>query len=137
MIRHSFLPRAALAACAALLAAVPAATQQAAPANGALGRLEPGLWELRGEGGGALASICLGDPAQLAQPQHRGRACERSVLSQDARSVTMRYSCPAAGSGRTVIRVETPRLAQIESQGLDRGTPFALELEARRTGTCP
>lgn len=135
MIRRSFPIHAALGAGLATLAAGPAATHQAG--NGPLSRLEPGLWELRTDSGAAVASICLGDPGQLAQPQHRGRACERAVLSQDERSVTMRYSCPAAGSGRTVIRVETPRLVQVESQGLDRGTPFALELEARRTGACP
>ena len=45
--------------------------------------------------------------------------------------MTVNYSCPGVGRGRTEIRFETPRLIQIDSQGLDRGAPFALRAEAR------
>lgn len=121
---------------AALLAAGPAATQDR-PAASPLDRLEPGQWELRAPNGRAIAAICLGNPALLAQPQHGSRPCDSNVTASDARSVTMRYRCPGVGSGQTVIRVETPRLAQIDSQGLDHGTPFALRAQARRVGACP
>ena len=50
--------------------------------------------------------------------------------------MTVNYTCPGIGRGRTTIRVETPRLVQIDSQGLDRGAPFALRAEARRIGPC-
>lgn len=102
----------------------------------ALDGLEDGRWELRGTGDTLIAAVCLGDRAQLVQPQHRGLTCTRSVVGADARSVTIRYSCPGAGSGQTLVRVETPRLAQIDSQGLDHGAPFALRAEARRIGAC-
>jgi hypothetical protein len=46
------------------------------------------------------------------------------------------YTCPGAGHGRTTVRVETPRLVQIESQGMARNEPFAIRLEGRRTGNC-
>jgi len=129
------LRRAAMAAILALFPAVPA-IPQAQSAIPLLDRLEAGQWELRGAGNALIAAICLGDRALLARPQHRGLVCQQSVISSDARSVTLRYSCPGVGSGRTEILVETPRLAQIDSQGLDRGVPFALRAEARRTGAC-
>lgn len=119
---------------AALFLAGPAIPQAAVPL---LDRLEAGQWELRGPGNNLVASICLGDRSALVQPRHRGLACRHSLVASDARSVTMRYSCPGIGSGRTQILVETPRLVQIDSQGLDRGAPFALRAEGRRTGACP
>ena len=62
--------------------------------------------------------------------------CRRDVVAADADSVTVNYSCPGTGRGRTTIRIETPRLVQIDSQGLDHGMPFALRAEARRVGPC-
>ena len=128
--------RIAIAAGAVLLLAGPA-VPQTRPAVPLLDRLEAGQWELRGAGNALIAAICLGgDHAAFAQPRHRTLSCQQSVVSSDARSVTVRYSCPGVGSGRTEILVETPRLAQIDSQGLDRGAPFALRAEARRIGAC-
>lgn len=101
-----------------------------------LGTLEPGRWELRDEGNRLVSSICLGDPAQLVQIQHAGRECTRSLISADSRSLTLRYSCPGSGSGRTTLLVETPRLVQIDSQGLFNGAPFALHAQARKVGAC-
>ena len=113
------------------------AAMQAVPAAlPLLGTLEPGRWELRDEGNRLISSICLGDPAQLVQIQHAGRNCSRSLISADSRSLTLRYSCPASGSGRTTILVETPRLVQIDSQGLFNGAPFALHAQARKVGAC-
>jgi len=121
---------------AAVFFAAPAAPQGRAETLPVLDRLEAGMWELRGTGNARIASICVGDRARLTQPQHPRLACTRSVIGSDARTLTVRYSCPGVGSGRTEIRVETPRLAQIDSQGLDHGTPFALRAEARRIGPC-
>ncbi|MEA3029067.1 MAG: hypothetical protein QOJ53_1550 [Sphingomonadales bacterium] len=113
-------------------AAWPAATQQPGP----LAQLESGAWQLRDPGGNAAGIVCLGDPLLLAQPQHGPQPCTREILSTDAHNVTVDYVCPGMGRGRTVLRVETPRLVQIDSQGLHNGQPFALRAQARRTGPC-
>ena len=115
-----------------LLTAWPAATQQPGP----LAQVERGQWQLRAPGGEALGTVCLGDPLLLAQPQHGPQPCTREILSTDTHSVTVNYTCPGMGRGRTQLRVETPRLVQIDSQGLHYGAPFALRAQARRTGPC-
>ncbi|HET9428690.1 MAG TPA: hypothetical protein VFO69_10060 [Allosphingosinicella sp.] len=125
----------AVASAAVVFMAVPASTQRVAPGL-VLDRLETGLWELRSSSGAGLGSICLGDRLRLAQPQHRDTDCAREVIASDSRSATVHYGCPGIGRGRTTIRLETPRLVQIDSQGIDRGAPFALRAEARRTGAC-
>jgi hypothetical protein len=110
---------------------------QAPPAHPMLSRLETGQWELRGGTANArIAAICLGNPVLLTQPRHGAAPCTRDVVSSDSDSLTVNYSCPGLGRGRTTIRFETPRLVQIDSQGLDHGTPFALRAEARRVGPC-
>lgn len=116
---------------AALFMAWPAATQESGP----LARVERGSWELR-QGEAVIASLCLGDPLLLAQPQHGPQPCTRELVGSDDRSVTVNYICPGMGRGRTTLRVETPRLVQIDSQGLHNGTPFGLRAQARRTGPC-
>lgn len=119
-----------------LCLAAPAVPQDRGAPLPVLDRLELGLWELRAPNNSLIASICLGDHALLTQPRHGATACRRRVIGSDSRSVTVHYSCAGAGSGQTEVRVETPRLAQIDSQGLDRGAPFALRAEARRVGAC-
>jgi len=134
-MRIGFRWRAVALAGFSLFVAGPGATQP----NGAhpmLARLESGQWELRGPGHARITSICLGNPILLTQPQHGAVNCTRDVVAADAGSMTVNYSCPGIGRGRTTIRFETPRLVQIDSQGLDRGAPFALRAEARRTGAC-
>ena len=101
-----------------------------------LARLEAGQWELRTAGNGRIAAICLGNPIQLTQPYHRSANCTRDVIAADSASMTVSYACPGIGRGRTELRFETPRLIQIESQGIDRGTPFSLRAQARRIGPC-
>ena len=124
--------RASIALCAGLLAAVPAAAQ----APGPLARVEHGQWQLLGAGGAALGTLCLGDPLLLSQPQHGPQPCSHEILAADEHSVTVGYVCPGMGRGRTLLRVETPRLVQIDSQGLQNGAPFALRAEARKIGPC-
>ncbi|MEA3016624.1 MAG: hypothetical protein QOI38_1346 [Sphingomonadales bacterium] len=129
-VRHAL---GAVMLAAALVTGVAAATEAELPV---LGRLETGLWQLRSlDNGRTLAAICLGDRGQLAQPHHRGIACSRNVVSRAQDAVEIRYNCPAA-FGQTAIRVETPRLARIESQGVDNGVPFGFRAEARRVGAC-
>jgi hypothetical protein len=113
-----------------------AAFSQEAAAPSALDRIEAGRWEVRRFAGNSLGTICLGDRTLLAQVQHRGGACSRELVSSNGRAVTVQYSCRGTGSGRTTLRVETPRLVQIDSQGLDSGQHFAIRGEARRIGPC-
>ena len=123
----------AVVAAASWLASGAAATRPELPV---LGRLESGLWQLRSlDNGREIAAICVGDRALLAQPRHRGIACSRTVVARARDSVEIRYNCPAA-FGQTTIRVETARLARIESQGVDNGIPFGFRAEARRVGAC-
>ena len=134
--RIGFAGRAGALVGLALFLAWPGAGQAPAAAPQMLSRLESGQWELRGPANGRIASICLGNPILLTQPQHGAAPCTRDVVAADADSMTVNYSCPGAGRGRTTIRIETPRLVQIDSQGLDHGTPFVLRAQARRIGAC-
>lgn len=129
--------RAAFALGAVVLAAAPAGTQGRADLA-ALRRLQPGLWQLRdlGNPGRALPPVCIGDPAVLTQLQHPRLPCSRVVISSDLREATVHYTCRDKGFGRTTVRVETARLATIDSQGIIDNAPFAFRAEARRTGPC-
>ena len=135
---RKLLTRRPLAAAGLLmLIAGPGQSQPAGAPHPMLTRLESGQWELRGAAGsGRIANICLGNPILLTQPRHAAAACSRDVVAADEDSMTVNYSCPGLGRGRTTIRIETPRLVQIDSQGLDHGMPFALRAEARRVGPC-
>lgn len=109
------------------------------PNVAALRGLEPGQWELRERGDdphGEPRRICVGDPVQLLQPRHSRAACRRFVIDDSARHAVVTYECDGSGSGRTDLRVETPRLVQIDSQGVSSGAPFAVTIEGRRTGDC-
>ena len=137
---RSFLTWRPLAAAGLLvLIAGPGQSQPAGAArdDDMLTRVQAGRWELRdGPSGARIANICLVNPIVLTQPRHIAAPCSRNVLAADADSMTVNYSCPGLGRGRTTIRFETPRLVQIDSQGLDHGMPFALRAEARRVGPC-
>ena len=112
------------------------ATAADAPSLAALDRLQPGKWALSSRDADFPArSICLGDPKTLLQVKHPG-TCTRFVITNDANTATVSYTCNGSGNGRTTVRVETPRLAQVETQGLEAGTPFHLAIEARHTGEC-
>jgi len=138
MAEPGTLCRAMIALGAVSLLAAPAIPQGKAAALSALARLEPGLWQIRNieERGAAPQSICIADPAILVQVQHRNSPCSRVVLASDADGATVHYTCPAHGFGRTSVRVETPRLAKIDTQGILDQSPFAYRAEARRVGAC-
>lgn len=123
---------------AALLGAT--AVAHAAGALPALSRLEPGLWQVRELGPGRHkppVRLCISDTAMLMQLQHRSAPCSRTVIASGASSATVHYTCPANGFGRTSVRVETPKLAKIDTQGIMDNAPFAFRAEARHVGSCP
>jgi hypothetical protein len=104
---------------------------------GTLGRLEAGSWELRvRDEPGVPKRLCLRDGRKLVQLRHRGLNCERLVVEDTASEITVQYTCPGRGYGRTQIRRESESLVQIDSQGIAEGLPFAFAAEARRIGSC-
>ena len=126
--------RSALAGALLLLGADELAAQR----QGGLALLdgiERGQWLLR-ESAGGERRLCVGNPAMLLQIEHGRDQCEHFVMSQARDTVTIRYTCPNHGHGRTTISVETPRLIRIETQGVADGAPFSEEFEARRAGNC-
>ena len=72
--------------------------------------------------------------AHLGLAGHGDPAAER--VEDGAARLTVQYTCPGNGYGRTSIRRETDSLVQLESQGIHQGMPFEMTAEARRTGDC-
>jgi len=101
-----------------------------------LGTLAKGEWTIKQRGGAPDRKICLRSGVELIQIMHRDNGCNQFVVEDGAARVTVQYTCPGNGYGRTSIRRETGALVQLESQGIHDGMPFQLEAEARRTGTC-
>ncbi len=130
------LARAAIVALACTAGfAVPAAGQR--PGLAMLDRLETGRWELRPRGSrGLTEQICLRDGRRLIQLRHPGSTCDRLIVADSTAEVTVQYTCPGRGYGRTHIRYETGRLAQVDTQGIADGLPFDFVAEARRIGDC-
>src|SRR3546814_10915539 len=112
-----------------------AAAPAQAPSLAMLDRLEKGRWQLTERGQQtAFQLLCLGDARQMIQIYHPRRNCSRYVIEDRPNSVTVHYTCPGAGHGRTKIRSETNRLVQIDTQGIAEGKPFSQAIEARRIG---
>jgi predicted metalloprotease with PDZ domain len=112
------------------------AAPAAAPNLVMLDDLVPGRWEIRSRDMGQLQRICVRDGRELLQLRHSGRTCKRFVVEDKANRVTVTYNCAAAGNGRTTLRQESSKLVQISTQGVDGGSPFAIEAEARYIGGC-
>lgn len=125
----------------AAFAVSPAGSAPAASRMTALRQLEKGQWELRERGARQPSArphrVCVGDPSQLLQVKHGDGGCSRFVIADTADHAVVSYQCEGRGNGRTDLRVETPRLVQIDSQGVANGAPFAVSIEGRRTGDCP
>jgi hypothetical protein len=102
----------------------------------ALAKLERGRWQVKEGADGAARSLCVAAPVDLVQLEHQGISCAQEVLTSEAGVATVQYTCPGHGFGHTSIRVETPRLARIDTQGLVDGRPFAYRAEARKVGAC-
>lgn len=126
--------RGAVAGLLLLAAGSGAAAQRGGGAN-ALDTIEPGEWRLTSDEG-AERRLCIADRWVVLQLRHGSTPCQHFVVEKGERSVTIRYTCPGRGHGRTRVTVETPRLMQIETQGVADGAPFADRFEARRTGSC-
>lgn len=135
MRKYLLTASAGLAAAGALtLAVAPSVAQNA---NLALfGELDRGQWELRFRGGEPSQRICLREGTELIQLRHRRANCNRIVVENGANQVTVQYTCPGDGFGRTSVRRESATLAQVESQGIAGGRPFQFSAEARRVGAC-
>ncbi len=119
------------------LALLAVGAQAKAPAPAALADLDAGLWELRAVGGGAgNTRLCVTDMRQLFQPLQPRPLCRHFLSENSGDHAAVTYDCAARGQGRTALRVETPRLVRIDSQGVADGQPFAVRYEARRLGAC-
>ncbi|MBI1402935.1 MAG: hypothetical protein GC147_06960 [Porphyrobacter sp.] len=101
-----------------------------------LASLTKGEWTIKQRGGAAARKICVKSGQELIQLMHTESGCSRFVVEDGAAKVTVQYTCPGNGYGRTSIRRETSGLVQIESQGIHAGLPFQVTAEARRTGQC-
>jgi hypothetical protein len=129
------MDRSVPAALRALLVAFVAAATIAAD-DDPLARLETGKWTVKSGDGANAGELCLGDPAQLVRLEHPGLACTNQSVVGDVGGATIQYSCPGHGYGHTILRIATPRVATIETQGLMDGRPFAYRATARKVGPC-
>ena len=131
-------PRAFVLGSLAVGAALWFAAPGLAQGNGLamLGTLTKGEWTIKQRGGVPDRKICVRTGDELIQLKHREAGCNQFVVEDGAARVTVQYTCPGNGYGRTSIRRETASLVQLESQGIHDGTPFQFVAEARRTGTC-
>ena len=101
-----------------------------------LGGLAKGEWTIKHRDGSQDRKICVKTGQELIQLRHNEPGCSRFVVEDGANKVTVQYTCPGNGYGRTNIRKENGALVQIESQGIASGLPFQFAAEARRTGSC-
>jgi hypothetical protein len=127
--KHGVMVAAALA-----LLSVPAVAQ--APELAMLASLQRGGWELRLRGDDSRQRVCLRSGMELIQLRHTQANCSRYVVEDESTRVTVQYTCPGHGYGRTTIRKESASLIQVESQGIIDGRPFHLSAEGRRSGAC-
>ena len=124
-----------LGAAGILAGMLVAPASAAGPELAMLDGLRKGSWEMRIRGE-APRRMCVRSGRELIQLQHKQSGCSRYVIDDKPGEVTVQYSCPGNGYGRTTIRRENPSLVQIRSQGIQGGMPFSIEGEARKTGSC-
>lgn len=101
-----------------------------------LTNLTKGEWTVNFRDGSPSRKICLRRGTELIQLRHRAGNCNRFVVEDGSSKVTVQYTCPGDGYGRTNVRRETSSLVQIQSKGYASGAPFQMTGEARRTGSC-
>jgi hypothetical protein len=133
-LENPILWKAAAATAALTVAGAPLVAQ--APELAMLDGLSKGAWNLRIRDEGSQRQICLRTGRELIQLRHRGPDCSRFIVRDGADEVVVQYTCRGNGYGRTSIRRESNSLVQIQSQGIEGGTPFSFSAEARRTGAC-
>lgn len=136
--RYSFLIVAAgaLALAGMLGLSVPHRASAQGDGLAMLGRLAKGEWTIKHRDGSPDRKICVRSGQELIQLRHADTGCSQFVIEDAVARVTVQYTCPNNGFGRTNIRRETGSLVQIESQGIAGGLPFQLTAEARHTGRC-
>lgn len=98
--------------------------------------LSKGEWTIKHRDGSVDRKICVKTGRELIQLRHPEPDCSRFVVEDATSKVTVQYTCPGNGYGRTNVRKETNGLVQIESQGIAAGLPFQFAAEGRRTGSC-
>ncbi len=130
--------RAILPALAAVAAGLTAGAAFGA-GQAALSGLQAGRWNLDEIGvQDPGRSLCVTSPDQFIQIYHPGLQCARYVISDAPDKVTIHYTCPGKGYGRTTVSVENPQLIKLDTQGIGPdGQPFDRSYEGRRTGICP
>jgi hypothetical protein len=101
-----------------------------------LGRLTKGEWTIKHRDGSPDRKICVRSGQELIQLRHPESGCSQFIVEDSEARVTVQYTCPSNGFGRTNIRRETSSLLQVESQGIAGGLPFQFTAEARHTGRC-
>ncbi len=130
--------RALLASVGLCAGAAIASGPATGPVAAAIGDITPGQWQLREAGSSAPPrTLCVSNPDRLIQLEHPGASCSRILLNDQPRTATISYTCPGAGHGRTMIRLETRNSFHLETQGIAGGAPFDMAFDARRTGDCP
>jgi hypothetical protein len=107
----------------------------ATPSTDPLAGLESGKWIVKTADVPERA-LCLGDPAQLVRLEHPAGDCRLETLASGGSTRIVQYSCPGHGYGHTTLRIETPRVATIDTQGLSDGRPFSYRAIARKVGPC-
>jgi hypothetical protein len=127
-----------LLAAGAAISAMMLAGAVVAQSNGLglLRAIQAGQWELKDRDSEAVRRICVRSGEAFVQLRHSGSSCRRVAVEENGRTVTVQYACGRDGYGRTTIRIESPELVQIETQGTARGAPFQYSAEARRVGAC-
>lgn len=125
-----------LVGAAGILAGMVLAPASAAgPELAMLNGLRDGSWEIRIRGEGPR-KLCVRSGRELIQLRHKQSGCSRYVIDDKPGEVTVQYSCPGNGYGRTNIRRENAQLVQINSQGIEGGAPFNFSAEGRHVGAC-
>lgn len=124
----------AAAFCAAGLVAFPAMGEVSR--LGMLDGLQPGLWAMRERNASTDERICISSGSDFVQLRHQGKPCNQVVVSNKPNEVTVQYTCPGQGYGRTTVRKETGGLIQLDTQGISAGRPFVYAAEGRRIGSC-
>ena len=125
-----------LALSIAALTALPRSAAAQAESLKMLDSLSKGEWTIKHRDGSQDRKICIRTGQELIQLRHAETNCSRFVVEDERDKVTIQYTCPGNGYGRTNIRMETGGLVQIESQGIVSGAPFQFAAEARHTGNC-
>jgi len=119
-----------------LAAAIAGLALAAAASPQALSQAQGGLWEVE-RSGSPPVKLCLASPMALAQFEHRGANCSRTILRDGGTATTIHYTCPGGNFGQSDLTLVTPRSLRVTTQGISANAPFNYTFQARRVGDCP